>query len=211
LAEKAKIIDETVVTDEDENLIDGGSENDGDDLSEKPEQSLEEKLKEALENVKSEHDSLLRLSAEFENYKKRSVRETSEYKKFANEALIKQLLTVIDNLERAISSSTDNKKVNDSLIDGVEMTLKEILKMLEQFSVKPLKALEQPFDPNFHLAVTQEETDKFPDNTVIKELQKGYILHDRLIRPAMVMVSKKPADDETSETEETKESVSINE
>jgi len=146
------------------------------------------------EQLTSEKDRVLRLSAEFENYKKRKQRESDEFKKFANETIFKQLLTIVDNLERAISL-TDESTDKEGLLKGVELTHKEIIKLLETFNVKVIEADNQPFDPNFHQAVTQEETDDLPDNTVAKVLQKGYLLHDRLIRPAMVVVSKKKKND----------------
>ena len=157
-------------------------------------------LKELTEQLSSEKDRVLRLSAEFENYKKRKQREIDDFKKFANEMVFKSMLTVVDNIERAITASQDNSD-EDSLLEGVKLTHKEILKLFETFNVKPVEAQNQPFDPNFHQAVTQEEPDEFPANTVTTVLQKGYLLHDRLIRPAMVVVSKKVE----KETEETKE------
>lgn len=142
------------------------------------------------EQLAAEKDRVLRLSAEFENYKKRKQREIDEFKKFANEMVFRQLLSVVDNLERAVKSAEENPD-KDSLLEGVKLTLKEIMKLFESFHVKPVDAENQPFDPNFHQAVTQEETKEVPDNTVINVLQKGYLLHDRLIRPAMVVVSKR--------------------
>lgn len=158
------------------------------------------KLTELTEQLASEKDRVLRLSAEFENLKKRKQRELDDFKKFANEMIFKSLLTVVDNLERAISAAEENS-ADDSLLEGVKLTHKDILKIFETFHVKPVEAQNQPFDPNFHQAVTQEETDDFPDNTVTTVLQKGYLLHDRLIRPAMVVVSKK-AEKETEKTKE---------
>ncbi|MBU8911526.1 MAG: nucleotide exchange factor GrpE [Desulfobacterales bacterium] len=149
-----------------------------------------EDINEVKEQLSTEKDRVLRLSAEFENYKKRKQRESDEFKKFANETIFRQLLTVVDNLERAISSTQKNSD-EGGLLEGVKLTHKEIIKLFETFNVKPVEAENQPFDPNFHQAVTQEETDSFPENTVSKVLQKGYLLHDRLIRPAMVVVSKK--------------------
>ncbi len=154
------------------------------------------------EQLCEEKDRVLRLSAEFENYKKRKQRELDEFKKFANETVFKQLLTVIDNLERAISSAEEAKDDN-SLLEGVKLTHKEVLKVLEGFSVKPVEALNQPFDPNFHQAVTQVETDEHPENTVTSVLQKGYTMHERLIRPAMVVVSKKMQKETETNTENT--------
>ena len=156
--------------------------------------------KELTEQLASEKDRVLRLSAEFENYKKRKQRELDDFKKFANETVFKNMLTVVDNLERAIMAAEENS-AEESLLEGVKLTHKEILKLFETFNVKPVEAKNQPFDPNFHQAVTQEETDEFPENTVTTVLQKGYLLHDRLIRPAMVVVSKK-AEKETEETKE---------
>lgn len=150
---------------------------------------LENKLAKAEEDATLSHDRLLRATAEFDNFKKRSERELGEFRKFANERLIKDLLPVMDNLERAIESSTDDA-ANSGIIEGVEMTLKEIYKVLERFNLKCLESEGKAFDPNFHQAVLQEETDEYPDNEVIKVMQKGYILHDRLIRPAMVVVAK---------------------
>ncbi|MGD9300716.1 MAG: nucleotide exchange factor GrpE [Desulfobacterales bacterium] len=150
------------------------------------EAQLEAKDKEAQEN----YDRLLRVSAEFENYKKRASRELKEFRKFANQSLIKEMLSVIDNLELAMNSANGHKTVDQSLLQGLEMTYKEILKVFEKFNVKPIEAKGQIFDPAFHEAVMQEETDEVADNTVINELQKGYMIHDRLLRPSMVVVAR---------------------
>ena len=150
---------------------------------------MEAKLKAAQEESKQTYDRLLRVSAEFENHKKRSAREMDEFRKFANESLIKEMLSVVDNLERAINSSSDARQANSGLVEGVEITLKELLKIFEKFKVKPVESLKKHFDPSFHQAVMTEETDDYTEHTVINELQKGYMMHDRLLRPAMVVVS----------------------
>ena len=155
-----------------------------------PLKEMESKIKSLEEEAKETYDRFLRVSAEFENYKKRSAREMSEFKKFANESLIKELLLVVDNMERAINSSKDEGNSNNSLVEGVNMTLKELLKIFEKFGVKQVESLGKPFDPNFHQAVMQEETDEHPHNTVINELQKGYIINERLLRASTVVVSK---------------------
>lgn len=147
---------------------------------------LEEKEREAREN----YDRYLRSAAELENHKKRTARQMDEFRKYANDSLIMELLTVVDNLERAIASSRSDDHSNVKVVEGVQMTLDEILKILDKFGVKPIAALEQTFDPAFHQAVMQEENGDFPPQTVIKELQKGYLLHGRLLRPSMVVVSK---------------------
>ncbi len=150
-----------------------------------PDEELEAVRQEARDN----YDRFVRLSAEFENYKKRASREMSEFRKYANEMIIRELLPVVDNLERAIESSGDDENVNSCVVEGVGMTLKEILKVFDQFEIKQVESLGQPFNPGFHEAVMREESDEYPENTVIKEFQKGYLMHDRLIRPAMVVVS----------------------
>ncbi len=158
--------------------------------SEKGDKAVSKDMDNLKEELAAEKDRVLRLSAEFENYKKRKQREIDEFKKFANETVFKQFLTVIDNLERAIASAEESSD-DKSLLEGVKLIHKEILKICETFNVKPVDAENKPFDHNFHQAVNQEETDEFPENTVITVLQKGYVLHDRLLRPAMVVVSKK--------------------
>lgn len=164
-------------------------------------EELKEKLKESQEKEKENYDRLLRLSAEFENYKKRSSREMSDFRKFANEALIRELLAVVDNLERAIQSTETEKQNSESIVEGIEMTLKEILRIFEKFGVKPIESFEKSFDPNYHQAVMREESDAYSENTVLRELQKGYLLHDRLLRPAMVVVTAPVATDKKDNEE----------
>lgn len=147
---------------------------------------LETKTGEAEEN----YDRLLRVSAEFENFKKRTTREMAELKKYANQSLLRELLPIIDNLDLAIKAASEAADSTDAcLLDGVELTRKEILKVFENFHVEPIDALGKPFDPNFHEAVMREESDEHPENTVVNELQKGYLMHDRLLRPSMVVVA----------------------
>jgi molecular chaperone GrpE len=163
-------------------------------------QETVESLQELKDLLNAETEKTLRLSAEFENYKKRKQREIDDFKKFANETVFRQFLSVVDNLERAIVSAEDASD-DASLLEGVKLTHKDIIKLFESFNVKPVEAENQPFNPNFHQAVTQEENNELPDNTVTAVLQKGYTLHDRLIRPAMVVVSKR-VNKETEKTEE---------
>ena len=165
---------------------------------------MEEKLEAATQESKDNYDRLLRVTAEFENYKKRATREMQDFKKFANQSLIKELLPVIDNLELALKSLMEDKKVAQNLIDGVELTYKNILKIFEKHSVAQIEALGQPFDPNFHEAVMREETDDHPENTVTNELQKGYLMHDRLIRPSMVVVAM-PKNQENNQDNQSKD------
>ncbi|MFH2060799.1 MAG: nucleotide exchange factor GrpE [Pseudomonadota bacterium] len=169
--------------------------------SKQKDMDVKDNTEELKDQLAAEKDRFLRLSAEFENYKKRKQRESNEFKKFANEMIFKQLLSVVDNLERAISAAEENKDEDEGLLEGVILTHKEIITLLETFNVKAVEAQNQTFDPNFHQAVTQDETDEHPENTVITVLQKGFLLHDRLLRPAMVVVSKKTE----KEIEKTKE------
>lgn len=144
----------------------------------------------AEKKAKEHYDRLLRLSAEFDNYKKRTTRETRELVKYANENLLKELLSIVDNLERAIESAGQEGDTSDPLMQGIQLTLSEVLKVLERFNVKSVKSVGEPFDPAFHQAMMQQETADHPANTVLSEMQKGYVMHDRLLRPAMVVVSK---------------------
>jgi molecular chaperone GrpE len=162
-----------------------------------PLEDLAQKLKLTEQEAQENYDRLLRVSADFDNYKKRASRDMEEFRKFSNQSLIKEMLSVVDNLELAINSTNGHKTIDKGLLDGLAMTHTEILKVFEKFSVKPIIAKGQPFDPTFHEAVMQEATDEYPANTVINELQKGYLIHDRLLRPSMVVVasSKEKKDD----------------
>lgn len=153
------------------------------------EQLKSEKESAQLE-AKESYDKLLRISAEFDNYKKRSAREMDEFRKFANESLLIKLLPVVDNLERAINLIKEKESSKNGMVEGIELTLKEIINVLDSFNVKSFKSLNKTFDPNFHQAIMQEETEDVQENIVIKEFQKGYMIKNRLIRPAMVVVSK---------------------
>jgi molecular chaperone GrpE len=162
-----------------------------------PMKELQEKFKTTEEEAKQSYDRYLRVSADFENYKKRSAREMDDFRKFANQSLVKELLPIVDNLELAIKSAQENKNVDNCLLEGVDLTLKEILKIFEKYNVKPIEALGKTFDPRYHEAVMREETDKHPENVITNEMQKGYLIHDRLLRPSMVVVAapKKSDDD----------------
>ncbi|MEJ2730449.1 MAG: nucleotide exchange factor GrpE [Deltaproteobacteria bacterium] len=157
--------------------------------TEKSLKEMEARFEAKEEEAKETYDRLLRVSAEFENYKKRSAREMEEFKKYANQSLLKEMLSVVDNLELAITSSQDGKTADKTLIEGLNLTLSEILRVFEKFNVTPIEAKGKPFDPAYHEAVMREETDDYPENTVISEFQKGYLIHDRLLRPAMVVVA----------------------
>ncbi len=156
-----------------------------------PVQVLEKEAESAKQEAQENYDKYLRVFAEFDNYKKRSTREMNDFRKYANEALLRDMLTVVDNLERAINSSNDHAEDTSSIVEGVRMTLGGIIDLIEKHHVAPIESEGKPFDPQFHQAFQQEESEDHPSNTVLKEFQKGYLLHDRLLRPSMVVVSKK--------------------
>ena len=164
-----------------------------------PLKETQAELETAKQETKETYDRFLRVSAEFENYKKRSAREMDDFRKYANQSLIKEMLAVVDNLERALNSSNGSSSNDKCMADGVNLTLKEILKVFEKFNVKPIESIGQPFDPTFHQAMMQEETDEHPENTIITELQKGYMIHDRLLRPSMVVVAAAKAEGKEAE------------
>ena len=156
---------------------------------------LEAELSEAQEQV-------LRTAADAENFKKRLQREKEEQTRYANESFMRELLTVIDNLERALEHSGAESD-QGGLVEGLNMTLKGFLDTLKRFGCTLIEAGGKPFDPNFHEAVSQEESTEHEPNTVVRELQKGYMLKERLLRPAMVIVSKQPSHQDTDSREET--------
>jgi molecular chaperone GrpE len=150
-------------------------------------EQVEVKQKEATEN----YDRYLRQIAELENFKKRATREKEEAIRFANEALVKDLLPVVDNLERAVAHSKDGGN-GKPLVEGVEMVLRGFFDILAKHGVIPISAVGQPFDPQKHEAMAQVESTTYDPNTVIEEYHKGYLLRDRLLRPALVSVAKIP-------------------
>jgi len=148
------------------------------------------------EEWKKKHDEikeqLVWLAADFDNYKKRVLKEKEEFLKFSQTGLLKEFLVVVDNLERALAAlpSDDMDKGLLTLKEGVELTLRQFRSLLEKNGVTRIKALGEIFNPRFHEVMFLEDTDKFPDGTVMEELQSGYLHHDRVLRPAMVKVAK---------------------
>lgn len=166
---------------------------------------LEEKLEQAAEEAKSNYDKFLRASAELDNYRKRTSREMEELRKYATQSLLKDLLLVADNLDLAIKSAAESENVDSCLVDGIDLTRKELLKAFDKYNVTPIEALGNPFDPNYHEAVMREESDNHPENTVTNELQKGYLIHERLLRPSMVVVSMPRANPAETDDESPKQ------
>lgn len=156
-------------------------------------------LKEKAAKADEYFDKLLRLQADFENYKKRLDREKADFIKYANEGLIIGLLNILDDFERAVDSA---KNSNDSkmLLQGVEMIKQHFQEALEERGLVKIDPQGESFDPEKHEAVMHIETDECPENTVVEVLRKGYGLNDKILRPAVVKVSKKRSQ-EVSETE----------
>jgi molecular chaperone GrpE len=153
----------------------------------------EEILVKKNEEIKQLQDRILRMAAEMDNTRKRLERERSDGISYANESLIRELLPVMDNLERAVQHGQEDPNCQ-SLLEGVKMTLKNMGDVLARFGCASFESMGKPFDPKYHEAVMQQESAAHPEKTVIQELQKGYTLRERLVRPAMVVVSKTPRD-----------------
>ncbi|MGQ0809765.1 MAG: nucleotide exchange factor GrpE [Nitrospiraceae bacterium] len=152
---------------------------------------LQQALITKTDECKALTDKYLRQAADFENYKRLTQREQRDQIRFGNEQIVKELLPVIDNLERAIRSARENGG-NEALVQGIDLTLKQALEVLAKFGVRPVVSVGQPFDPSCHQAVAQVASPIVPEHTVVEEFQKGYLLHDRILRAAMVSVSIGP-------------------
>ena len=153
--------------------------------------TFEEIAADAESKYKEMQDRYLRLNAEFDNYKKRMMRENSDRLKYFNMELIKELLPSVDNLERAISHAGDENSDLENMIEGLQMVYKGMQEAFGKFGVSEIESIGKEFDPNCHQAVGMIESQVVPENHVAEECLKGYYLHDRIIRPTMVRVSGK--------------------
>ena len=140
-------------------------------------------------------EQLLRSLAENENLRKRTIKDIDQIKKFGHISLIRDFLNVVDNLDRALKSITQEKETLDTsaknLLDGVEIVLKEMNTLLDKYQIKKIEPLNEKFDYNFHQAMFEAPSKDHDDGIIIEVIQPGYVLHDRLVRPAMVGVSKR--------------------
>ncbi len=177
-----------------------GQENKGQEAVSEIEKLRQELAAKELE-AKKNYDLMLRQTAELENVKKRAAREKQESIKFGNENLVKDLLPVLDNLERAIEHANlgGNGK---PFVEGIEMVLKGFLEVLDKHGVKQVSAVGEPFDPQKHEAFAQVESNDHAPNTVVQELHKGYFMAERLLRPSLVSVAK-PTEKKEEHTEST--------
>jgi len=141
------------------------------------------------------YDRLLRLQAEFDNAKKRMQKQQQEFIKYANEEIILEVLGILDDLERSVEAREANHQDPQAFLKGVEMILSHLYEMLKKHGVKPIEAKGKVFDPNQHEALMTSENNGYPENTVLEELQKGYLLEDRVIRTTKVKVSKNKEED----------------
>ena len=161
--------------------------------SSKNEEDLDNEENDFQGEIKDLKDQLLRSLAENENLRKRTSKEIEQTKKYGHISLLRDFLNVVDNMERAVKSSTSDKKSETSvknLIDGIEIVLKEMKFLLDKNQIKKIEPLHEKFDYNFHQAMFETPSSDYEEGLIIEVIQPGYVLHDRLIRPAMVGVSK---------------------
>ncbi len=148
-------------------------------------------LKEAGDKAKEYWDRILRMQADLDNTRKRLEREKQDFLKFANEGIILELLNILDDLERAVALAESKHQDLPAFLKGVEMILAHLYEMLKEYGVRPIQTQGKIFDPHYHEAMMQAEDKDLPEHTIVEELQKGYLLNDRIIRTAKVKVSKK--------------------
>jgi molecular chaperone GrpE len=165
-----------------------------DELTPTPEEEIR-RLSEALEvktrEAEEHRDRYLRAAAEFDNARKRSARERDDYTRYANESLLRELLPVLDNFERALQSSR-NEPAAAAVTAGVELIQRELLRVLEKFGVTPFTSVGQPFDPEKHEAIARVPARGHAEGSVVDETARGYLLNGRVLRPAMVTVASSP-------------------
>jgi molecular chaperone GrpE len=160
-----------------------------------PVKDLETKLAKAESEKKDNWDKFLRAAADLENHRRRSKRDLDDARAEAKQRVLKEMLPVVDNLERAVQHAEEAIKGADltAIVEGVRLVLRQFGHALERADVTPVEAQGQPFDPNLHEAISQQETADQPPGTVVNVLQRGYKLGDRLLRPALVVVAKQPS------------------
>ena len=173
------------------------------DLEEKPDKEEEE------DELKEMQQRYLRLTADFENYRRRKQQENAEIRRIANERLLRDIITIIDNFERALDAA--KKELPDNIITGIEMIYRQLQNLLSQEGVEPVESVGKPFDPVYQDAFKRIETTEFPEGTVTAEVQKGYLLHGKVLRPALVIVAKKPETEIKSQSKSCQKGACIDE
>ena len=162
-------------------------ENENSDTEPAVELSLEDRLAAKEKEARENWDRFLRERADMENYRKRVNREKEELLKYGNKSLIEEILPIVDNLERALEHSSEDGMT--AVVEGIRMTHSMLMGALKKFGVTPIETAGATFDSAFHQAMSQVPTDEYPPNTIVQEFQKGYLLKERLLRPAMVTVA----------------------
>jgi len=192
--EEAVEVDSAISTDESETIEEGLTDID-------PVEALEKDLQETKDELEKQKDKFIRLQAETDNFRKRLSREKEEFSQYANERLFKALIPIFDNFERALEDPSNDTK---SLKEGLDMILKQFSSFLEKEKVQPIKAIGEKFDPAFHEALTSEDSEEHEENTIISQFVKGYTINNRVLRPAQVVIAKKPSTEleENSDQEE---------
>ncbi len=155
-----------------------------------------ESLQQAEARLAEAQEQILRLKAEMENQRRRSAREVENAHKYALERFVQELLPVIDSLEMGRDAAMVEGATLEKLQEGTDLTLKMLLSTIEKFGIKAVHPEGEPFDPELHQAMSMQESSEHAPNTVMNVMQKGYLLNDRLVRPAMVVVSRTSADEE---------------
>ncbi|MFT5710964.1 MAG: molecular chaperone GrpE [Halioglobus sp.] len=168
-------------------LEDGAEGDEGDS-----EPTLEDVIAQLQVDAADAKDASLRAQADAQNVKRRAEQDVEKARKFALEQFSKELLPVMDNLERALEAAPENEELVRPIAEGVELTLKSFVEAMKKFKIEVVDPLGEPFDPQFHQAISMVDNAEVEPNTVTLVMQKGYMLNDRLLRPAMVMVSKAP-------------------
>ena len=181
--EDAVKVDPATSTDESETI-----EEDHTDID--PIEALAKELQETKGELAEQKDKFVRLQAETDNFRKRLSREKDEFSQYANERLFKALIPIFDNFERALEDTSNDTK---SLKEGLDMILKQFSSFLEKERVEPIKAIGEKFDPAIHEALTSEESQEHAENIIISQFVTGYTINNRVLRPAQVVISKKPS------------------
>ncbi|MDI6784295.1 MAG: nucleotide exchange factor GrpE, partial [bacterium] len=155
---------------------------------------LEAQVAEKAKFAEELKDKWLRVTADFDNFRKRMNKEKTEWREFAQEEIIAELLPVLDNFDRALAAATASSSNGNAntFADGMKMVHKQLIDILSQYKVTVIDCVGKPFDPHFHDAVMTVPSAEFPEDSVVEEIQKGYLRNDKVIRPSMVKVSKHP-------------------
>lgn len=156
------------------------------------EQQLAE-LKDQAAKAQENYDRLLRTTADLENYKKRAARERQDAIRYANESLLERIIPILDNFEMALAAGNAPNTSVESLQSGISMIHQQLKAAMKEVGLEEIDASGKPFDPNLHEAISQQESTATPEGHVVQQMRKGYKLRDRLLRPASVVVAKKPA------------------